>query len=95
MEVGLREANQHFSRIIKAVRDGEEVMLTERGKRLARIVPIHPVGKSEIAVRQLEATGFLRAAANPRPMPAWEPRPLRGAPMTQTLRVKNHKCVFI
>jgi len=33
MEVGLREANQHFSRIMKAVRAGEEVMLTERGTR--------------------------------------------------------------
>jgi prevent-host-death family protein len=40
MEVGLREANQRFSTIIKAVRDGEEVLLTERGKPLARLVPV-------------------------------------------------------
>jgi antitoxin (DNA-binding transcriptional repressor) of toxin-antitoxin stability system len=29
MEVGLREANQRFSAIIKAVRRGEEVLLTK------------------------------------------------------------------
>lgn len=86
MEVGLRDANQRFSKIMKAVRGGEEVLLTERGKPLARIVPVHPAGQPETAVRRLEATGFLRAAAKPQPMPVWEPRPLHGVPMTQTLR---------
>ncbi len=86
MEVGLRDANQRFSKIMKAVRGGEEVMLTERGKPFARIVPARPAGQPEMAVRRLEATGFLRAAAKPYPMPAWKPRPLHGVPMTQTLR---------
>ena len=86
MEVGLREANQRFSTIMKAVRGGEEVMLTERGKPLARIVPVRSADTSQAVVRQLEAAGLLRAAAKPRPMPAWEPRPLRGAPMVHTLR---------
>lgn len=86
MEVGLREANQHFSRIMKAVREGKEVTLTERGKPLARIVPVRPINQSETAVRQMAAAGFLRAAAKPEPMPAWAPRPLHGVSMTQTLR---------
>ena len=30
MQLGLREANQHFSRAIKAVKAGKEVILTER-----------------------------------------------------------------
>jgi len=35
MRMGLREANQRFSRAIKAVKAGQEVVLTERGTPLA------------------------------------------------------------
>jgi prevent-host-death family protein len=31
MRSGLREANRQFSRLMKAVRGGKEVLLTERG----------------------------------------------------------------
>jgi prevent-host-death family protein len=86
MDVGLRAANQRFSKIVKAVRGGEEVLLTDRGKPLARIVPIQPAEQPETAVHRLESVGFLRAAAKPHPMPAWDPRPLHGMPMTETLR---------
>ena len=37
MKLGLREANQHFSKAIKAVRGGKEVILTERGRPIAII----------------------------------------------------------
>ena len=40
MKLGLREANQHFSKAIKAVRAGKEVVLTERGQPIAVIKPI-------------------------------------------------------
>jgi prevent-host-death family protein len=86
MEVGLREANQAFSRIMKAVRRGEEVLLTERGKPLARIVPMRPSGAAEGMVQRLEASGFLRAATKRTRMTVWEPRPLAGPPVTLTLR---------
>jgi len=86
MKVGLKEANQHFSKLMKAVREGEEVLLTERGKPLARIVPLRVREKVEVAIRRLEASGFLRAAAKPEPMPDWKPRPLRGVSMARTLR---------
>ena len=39
-KLGLREANQQFSRAIKAVRAGKEVVLTERGRPIAVIKPI-------------------------------------------------------
>jgi prevent-host-death family protein len=39
MKLGLREANQHFSKAIKAVRGGKEVVLTERGRPIAVIKP--------------------------------------------------------
>ncbi len=37
MRIGLREANQRFSKAIKAVKAGQEVILTERGKPIAVI----------------------------------------------------------
>jgi prevent-host-death family protein len=85
MQVGLREANQHFSRIMRAVRDGEEVVLTERGKPFARIVPMRR-NREEAAVRQMVKEGLLRPAEKPGIMPDWKPRRLRGVTTTQTLR---------
>ena len=38
MEVGIREAKNSLSRLVAAVRQGEEVYLTSRGKRVARLV---------------------------------------------------------
>jgi prevent-host-death family protein len=35
MRMGLREANQRFSKAVKAVKAGEEVVLTERGTPIA------------------------------------------------------------
>ena len=87
MEVGLREANQHFSRIVKAVRSGVEVVLTDRGKPLARIVPIRSAEDPEAVIERLEAAGVLRAAKIKRPLVDFKPRwRLRGAPITRTLR---------
>ncbi len=38
-QISLREANQHFSRYIRAVEHGEELVITRRGKPVARLVP--------------------------------------------------------
>ena len=40
MRMGLREANQHFSRAVRAVKAGREVILTERGHPVAVIKPL-------------------------------------------------------
>lgn len=40
MRLGLREANQQFSKAIRAVRAGQEVLLTERGRPIAVITPL-------------------------------------------------------
>ncbi len=36
--VSAREANQHFSRLLRAAADGEEVVITRRGKPVAKLV---------------------------------------------------------
>lgn len=42
--------------------------------------------RKRAAIRRLEAAGLLRAAAKPQPLPSWRPRPLKGAPLSETLR---------
>lgn len=40
MQVGMFEAKTQLSKLVAAVRDGEEVTLTQHGKPVARIVPM-------------------------------------------------------
>lgn len=40
MEVGIRELKNHLSRYLDHVRDGDEVVVTDRGRAIARVVPI-------------------------------------------------------
>ena len=39
-QIGIREANLHLSRDIAAVERGEEVIITRRGRPVARLVPV-------------------------------------------------------
>ena len=44
--VSAREANQAFSRLLAEVVAGEEVVITRRGRRVARLVPYTEEGLS-------------------------------------------------
>lgn len=86
MRMGLREANQRFAALIRAVRTGREVVLTERGKPIARVMPL-PEGEGiGEALRRLERSGALRAGKQPGPLPPWKPARIKGKPITATLR---------
>jgi len=84
MRMGLREANQSFSKAVKAVKGGEEVILTERGKPIAVIKPL--VKAKGMTVRRLEEAGLLRRARRQGPLPPWSPRPIKGMPLSETIR---------
>ena len=62
MRLGLREANQHFSRAIKAVRAGKEVVLTERGRPVAVIKRINDEDGPEAALQAMADEGLVRPA---------------------------------
>lgn len=85
MQMGLRAANQQFSRLIKAVRGGKEVVLTERGRPLAVVRPIRGDDPAT-TIQRLEAAGFLRPAIKPARLPAWTPRIVQGVPLSRTVR---------
>ena len=87
MRLGLREANQRFSKAIKAVRAGKEVVLTERGRPIAVIKPIKTKDALEIAIQAMVDEGFLKPASRkgPTPAPRWRPVKVKGTPLSQTV----------
>ena len=92
MRIGLREANQQFSKAMKAVKAGEEVVLTERGKPIAVIRRLEKSDRGEAAIRRLEVAGLLRRASKDRPLPPWTARPVRRAPLSRTIREERDGC---
>lgn len=67
MEVGIRELRAHLSRYLDQVREGEEIVVTDRGTPIARISPAN--GRSRID--ELIAAGIITPAPNrgPRAVP--------------------------
>jgi len=88
MRVGLREANQNFSKLIKKVRAGKEVILTDRGKPVARLTALPDLDDNEDAVmKRLEREGLLKLPTKRGLMPPFKGYKLRGGPsIVQTLR---------
>lgn len=86
IRMGLREANQQFSRVAKAVRAGQEIVLTDRGEPIAVIKPLIRRGGLEAALRRLTAAGLLRSPSRSKRMQPWRPRAITGPPIAETLR---------
>lgn len=89
MVMGLQEANQNFSKLVRAIRAGKTVTLTDRGKPLATVAPVtKPRRKGlseqealeEAAIDRLEAMGFVaqRGTGKPTRQKGWKPIRLRG-----------------
>jgi antitoxin (DNA-binding transcriptional repressor) of toxin-antitoxin stability system len=91
LRMGLREANQQFSKAVKAIKAGTEVILTERGTAIAVIRPLRNSEDPEAVIERLRATGFLSAAASHKPLPPWKPRPVRGEPASRTLQKERNE----
>ena len=87
MRLGLREANQRFSKAIKAVRAGEEVILTERGHPIAIIKPIKEKDAQEAALQAMAGEGLITPASRkgPMPPPRWRPVKVKGKPLSETI----------
>ena len=87
MRLGLREANQRFSKAIRAVRAGKEVILTERGHPIAVIKPIRDEAAQEATLRAMVDEGLITPAAQKGPMPAasWRPVKVKGTPLSRTV----------
>jgi prevent-host-death family protein len=60
-EVGVRELHDRLSRYVQHVKDGAEVVVTMRGRRVARLVPVDEVDP----LADLRARGLVREPTAP------------------------------
>jgi prevent-host-death family protein len=75
--VGVREAKAHLSRLIGEVERGSQVIITDRGRPVARLVPVQGTGLSlRERVDRLERWGWIepprtgrRSLPPPLPLP--------------------------
>ncbi len=61
-KVGVRELRLHLSRYLKGVKQGRQLLITERGKVIARIVPVERAengGEVKAALLQLADKGYV------------------------------------
>ena len=65
-EVGVREFHDHLSRYVRHVADGGEVVVTMRGKRIARLTP---VDRARDPLGDLRSRGLVSE-----PTGGWRPR---------------------
>lgn len=84
VQVGLREANMHFSKYLKLVREGQEVVVTERGNPVAVIKPLMKEGTPEDKIKSLEDRGILRKAVKGR-LPLGRTIAIAGKPLSETI----------
>ena len=60
MNVGIREAKINLSKLIKVVQKGGEVILTDRGRPVGKIVPVKPDSLPLLErVKRLEDQGII------------------------------------
>jgi prevent-host-death family protein len=70
MDVGIRELRAHLSRYVEQVKGGEEIVVTEHGRPVARIVPLNGERKIDRLIRE----GVVTPA---RSRTGWRPEPIR------------------
>ena len=87
MRLGLREANQKFALAIRAVRAGQDVVLTDRGEPVAVIRRI-VVDDESARLEAMVASGLIMPAerSGPMPPPQWRPEAVKGELMSDTVR---------
>lgn len=74
--VGIRDAKMNLSKLVKLVQDGNEVLLTDRGKPVGKIVPVLPQSLTlDQRLKHLEERGVIshphvkRMKKLPHPLP--------------------------
>ena len=72
----ITELKNSLSAYLRNVKAGEEVLITDRGRPIARLVPISPSDSIEERMDDLERRGLLKRGTGKLPEDFWEmPRP--------------------
>jgi prevent-host-death family protein len=57
---GVAELKAHLSRYLASVKEGEEVTVTERGRPIARLVPLDPEVDRDARLQRLARAGLVK-----------------------------------
>lgn len=85
--VGSRELKNRLGRYLKLVGKGETLIVTDRGKPVARLIPTDPNGDTgtdrsvDDVLKHLEAEGHLKLGT--RPFRPFKPVRLKGKPLSK------------
>lgn len=88
-KANIGEMKTHFSAYLKGVKNGGKVVVTERNKPVAKLVPLDDDEKYESEEDQLIAEGILSPPKSNKPLPNsfWEDQDLPHVPLDVILRV--------
>ncbi len=85
--IGSREFKNRLGRYLLAVRKGQTLLITDRGKPVAKVSPLDQVGDSELTIsdvlKKLEAEGKIRLPK--RPLGRFRPVKIKGKSASQTI----------
>lgn len=81
VKVGVRELRNNLSRYLNQVRAGDEVVVTDHGREIARVVPIAHGEQEPNRLDQLVAEGLVAP-----PLEARRPLRPRGIPTSEAVR---------
>ena len=87
-QIGLREANQHFARMIRTVRRGEEVVLLDRGRPIATVTP---VPEAQDAIAGLATRGLLTRGRQPGVLAPFRPVRVKGGLSRAVIDERNER----
>jgi prevent-host-death family protein len=82
-EVGVRELKNRLSRYLKRVEAGEELIVTEQGRTVARLVPVK-VPEIQETLRPLLRDGYIRWAGG-KPHGVAKPTKMRGRNLSELI----------
>ena len=66
------ELKAQLSRYLRRVKAGEEILVTERGAPVARLVPVVNTGRDHESLRDLERQGLMRVGSGKLPKNFWK-----------------------
>lgn len=78
---GVAELKANLSNYLRRVKAGNEVVITEHGLPVAKIVPLDPAEREESRERRLVKAGLMIPARGKKP--AWLLKPLKGSADTK------------
>jgi prevent-host-death family protein len=86
-KIGSREFKNRMGRYLRAVRKGQTLIITDRGKVVAKVAPADQTDATESildeGLNKLHAQGLIRLAR--KPFPKFRPAKGRGKPASQII----------